>query len=1415
MLLLSTSIAGAAPWSSEADHLAKEPSPTRRLALGTSMSEELPLEAILTLSSLTADPQLKIAARDALAELLLTQPITPSLRQTYLDVASTQTDKTRRYALRARAALAATSTPELDSAAAEMNRLLTESPNTPEAVLALADVELRRGNLRAARDAFRRDLTLAEAREGLLLVALVDPTLSPASWWADAASNSPFAAAVAPALGGRAASKVDITTLQTILLGPPEPEATRFLYPTAPHADLVGALAMPTQIRRGAMLETYGYPGLAERALASKSVATGTLGDEVAAFHMLGRLRLDRGDPAGAVSAFRSAVSADPSQDWLFERLIEALVAQGQLDVAERELSRRPNTRSSRRLAAARALLTPTRDDDAPALSAALEATPEHPTLSAQLGRWLLDEGRAADAKDPLKVAIDKGPWSPELALQLIDAALAAGDPQTALAEARRLGAANAANFPVLSGTWTRAAEHAKVSGTPAEAVDAYAVAHALSPEDPGLLRAFGGALWSTRPNDAFTVYQAAVEADPTNRDGIDAMVKLAVQTGQQDAARALLQRQTVPEAREALVNFELLSVLSSAERARAAGRLRDAERAYRSILETAPDNASALRGLGSIALERGQEAEAAEFFERARAATPEDVWSQLNEANGLIAVRQFDPALSILDTLAEVDDVSLQKEVRLARSRLDMERAIQLHEQGELMESHAAFRTSLDADPNNTWAYTNLGNLYASTNQYDLARAAYEEARIVDPTNIYATTGIAHLHIDRGQLDAASELLSSLPPTNSHVRAARSRIEVVRGAWRVSDAHEADEHDNARTMMQALYNRYPDQDAAREAWEEEFYGLGDAEKRYVTARGVLAKDPANRPALEAALKASHELGNTAALQTAVEGARRLAGEEFDDLVAQTALQIAIQKALEQERGGFHAAAVQTMIAATRQPISPTSQTLAGHAWRELGDLQRAHASFDAAIPFVDAALGKAQTLDTQGQSAQAISVLSPLWERHHQPEIGLELVRRLNQRRDRATAQEVLAQVGEVLRQGAPPAEPLPPVVFPSGGVATAFPTDDTTRPLNTTLDREYKKLLGNGPEGVHRAGISFGPAIYARPGVAGKQFLTAFMLPIRVHTIGRGPISFDVEAVGTMLSDTHDTARGVQLSAGLTAAAGPVDVHLRGGVSPLGFEATPYATWAGSVDVRAFSLLDFGVYTSREPVTDTLTSWAGKELPDGTRFGRVHRTTIGGLLDIHPAEATTIRLSGEGGWTEGLGVDNNRFWKAQLLGGHTLSSAIANLYVGVDAHALSYEENQLGFASGKAGVFSPQMFIDGSARLRGTVHTRNDRFRVCAGGRIGVQSLSMDTEGLDADTRLSTGLSLGYDVTAAIDWRMGEFWWLGIDYGRESIATTWVHDVAMLHLHFGPNNAWERSRQPVFSPLAGVPLRSAQGCN
>lgn len=184
------------------------------------------------------------------------------------------------------------------------------------------------------------------------------------------------------------------------------------------------------------------------------------------------------------------------------------------------------------------------------------------------------------------------------------------------------------------------------------------------------------------------------------------------------------------------------------------AGRLPDAERIYRQVLEAEPENADALHLLGVIALQAGRNETAIELIERALRQRPSNS-AFLGNLAGAYA--------GLADTLSRMG--------RLAEAESSYRRALELKPRdantcnslgtvlanlGRPAEAERSYREGIAVDPRNAMLRYNLGNALRDLARRDEALRCYQEAAALKPDLAEAHYNLANTLKELGRLEEA-----------------------------------------------------------------------------------------------------------------------------------------------------------------------------------------------------------------------------------------------------------------------------------------------------------------------------------------------------------------------------------------------------------------------------------------------------------------------------------------------------------------------------------------------------------------------------------------------------------------------------------------------------------------------------------
>ncbi|HEX5611037.1 MAG TPA: tetratricopeptide repeat protein [Burkholderiales bacterium] len=271
------------------------------------------------------------------------------------------------------------------------------------------------------------------------------------------------------------------------------------------------------------------------------------------------------------------------------------------------------------------------------------------------------------------------------------------------------------------------------------------------------------------------------------------------------------------------------------------AGRLDEAEAAYRRALGVDPQQVDALHFLGVVEYQRGELEEAEEWITRALARNPANPPAQNNLGNVLRRQGRFDDALGRYRQAVGLDARYWDAQFNLANT---------LAEAGRFEQAIPAYQDALALKPASAEALSNLGNALAAVGRIDEAAARCREALALRPDFAAARCNLGNALKEQGRLDeaiAAYEAALALDPGLPNVHYNLGGALAVAG--RMEEAAEslrralslAPEYAEARWMLaMAQLPAVPDVDASPErsrmAFERE---LRELEHWFDPARSI------------------------------------------------------------------------------------------------------------------------------------------------------------------------------------------------------------------------------------------------------------------------------------------------------------------------------------------------------------------------------------------------------------------------------------------------------------------------------------------------------------------------------------------------------------------------------------------------
>jgi tetratricopeptide (TPR) repeat protein len=175
------------------------------------------------------------------------------------------------------------------------------------------------------------------------------------------------------------------------------------------------------------------------------------------------------------------------------------------------------------------------------------------------------------------------------------------------------------------------------------------------------------------------------------------------------------------------------------------AGRLDDAERGYRQLLERMPVPPDALHGLGLLLYRRGNLRDALARLAQARAADARNPVYCFN--HGVVLQRA-----GLLPDAVEAYGQAIQLNPRYIEPRTNLGNVYK--ELGRLAEAQATYEQVLTLNPDHVEGHNNLGVVLKEQGRLDDAADAYRKAIALKPTHAEAHNNLGLVLLEQGRVD-------------------------------------------------------------------------------------------------------------------------------------------------------------------------------------------------------------------------------------------------------------------------------------------------------------------------------------------------------------------------------------------------------------------------------------------------------------------------------------------------------------------------------------------------------------------------------------------------------------------------------------------------------------------------------------
>ncbi len=193
--------------------------------------------------------------------------------------------------------------------------------------------------------------------------------------------------------------------------------------------------------------------------------------------------------------------------------------------------------------------------------------------------------------------------------------------------------------------------------------------------------------------------------------------------------------------------SFAIKTLLDQGKAHHQAGRLQEAERAYRLVLDMSPDHPEAIHGLGLLAYRVGRFDQALELLDQARRLEPNNPLYCFN--HGVVAQRagRSDDAVNAYRRTISLNPRYSEAWTNLGNLYKDT---------GQSAEAVDAYREALRLNPTSAEAHNNLGAALKEQGQVDHAVASYRQALAIKPGHVEAYNNLGLALMELGQLDEA-----------------------------------------------------------------------------------------------------------------------------------------------------------------------------------------------------------------------------------------------------------------------------------------------------------------------------------------------------------------------------------------------------------------------------------------------------------------------------------------------------------------------------------------------------------------------------------------------------------------------------------------------------------------------------------
>ncbi|MGX1086388.1 cellulose synthase subunit BcsC-related outer membrane protein [Pseudomonas sp. AP3_22 TE3818] len=380
------------------------------------------------------------------------------------------------------------------------------------------------------------------------------------------------------------------------------------------------------------------------------------------------------------------------------------------------------------------------------------------------------------------------------------------------------------------------------------------------------------------------------------------------------------------------------------------------AEQAFQARLNTRPDDADALGGLGVIRQQQHRLAEAEKLLGQATRQRDGSHWqAALNEVRYWSALQQ----------------------------------ARDVQAKGQAGQAQVLVNQALQLNPNGADARLALADIQAGAGQFDDAQRNYRQTLNLRRDDPQALEGLVNVLLKSGKNDEALQLINSLPATGQTRFGQSARLQALRATQLAALAEQRNDLPAARSALQDALRYEPDNIWTRFALARLNLAMGEPQKARDLINAMLQAHPNNADALYVSALLSVQMGEWKAAQTTLGRLRPdQRTPDMEALAADVSFNLQLSQVIELGKRGQRQEAL-TLLERI-QPMtnnSPDRTASLASVYVDIGEPTRALALMrgqlqNTAAPSADFILQYAAVLLKSGEDAQVNEILRDLQNR-------------------------------------------------------------------------------------------------------------------------------------------------------------------------------------------------------------------------------------------------------------------------------------------------------------------------------------------------------------------------------------------------------------------------------------------------